>query len=396
MTYLESARELPLRYGTHDVVVAGGGIAGISSALAAARAGRTVLLLEREFALGGLATLGLITIYLPLCDGEGHQLCYGIAEELLKLSISRGWERDYPDSWLEHGREHGRQRYQVRYNASVFAILCEQLLREAGVDILYGTMVCGIFRDGERVEALAVENKDGRSAVAARSFVDATGDADLFTLAGCKTRFFGKGNELAAWYYETSDGENSLRMVGAFDIGEDSKQDYSKLQHPRISGLNAKETSDALLAGHAVSLERFLRGGPLTEKHSLSAIASIPQLRMTRCLCGAYELDESEEGVRFPDSVGMTGDWRKRGPGFEIPFRCLYSPELANLAAAGRCISVTDAMWDISRVIPPCAVTGQAAGLAAALGEDLRRLDVTRLQTALRASGVKLHLEEVR
>jgi len=122
----EPERTLPVRYADYDVIVAGGGIAGIAAALAAARAGKRVLLLERMFALGGLATLGLVTIYLPLCDGKGHQLSFGLAEELLKLSIREGWERDYPDTWLSGSTEHGRQRYKVRYNAQVFAILAEQ------------------------------------------------------------------------------------------------------------------------------------------------------------------------------------------------------------------------------------------------------------------------------
>lgn len=75
----EPERTLPVRYADYDVIVAGGGIAGIAAALAAARAGKRVLLLERMFALGGLATLGLVTIYLPLCDGKGHQLSFGLA-----------------------------------------------------------------------------------------------------------------------------------------------------------------------------------------------------------------------------------------------------------------------------------------------------------------------------
>ena len=146
----EPERTLPVRYADYDVIVAGGGIAGIAAALAAARAGKRVLLLERMFALGGLATLGLVTIYLPLCDGKGHQLSFGLAEELLKLSIREGWERDYPDTWLSGSTEHGRQRYKVRYNAQVFAILAEQLLAEENVKILYGTTVCQVLRSGSR------------------------------------------------------------------------------------------------------------------------------------------------------------------------------------------------------------------------------------------------------
>ena len=115
-------------------------------------------------------------------------------------------------------------------------------------------------------------------------------------------------------------------------------------------------------------------------------------MRMTRRLSGAYELDESEAFVDFEDSIGMTGDWRKPGPVFALPWRTLVGTRNDNLAAAGRCISVTTDMWDITRVIPTAAVTGQAAGLGAALaarqGIALNELSASRLQDALRQNGV--------
>ena len=125
--FTEKARRLPICT-KYDIAVVGGGIAGVSAALSAARRGKKVLLLERMFALGGLATLGLITVYLPLCDGNGKQVSFGIAEELLKLSIRYGFEADNPDTWLKPGKgEHGKQRYQVRFNAQVFSVLMEDL-----------------------------------------------------------------------------------------------------------------------------------------------------------------------------------------------------------------------------------------------------------------------------
>ena len=93
----------------------------------------------------------------------------------------------------------------------------------------------------------------------------------------------------------------------------------------------------------------------------------------------------------FEDSIGLAGDWRKRGPVYEIPLRTLYNSKIRNLAAAGRCISVTDGMWDITRAIPVCAVTGQAAGTALAVCEDLTKVDVCMVQQVLQENGVQLH-----
>lgn len=326
----------------------------------------------------------------------GHQLCFGIAEELLRLSISHGWERGYPDTWLGGSGEHGNQRYEVRYNAQVFAILAEQLLTQAGVTILYGTTVCQMMRRQNKITHLIAENKDGRFAVPVRSAVDATGDADLFQLAGEPTRLYAKGNLPAAWFYETQAGANILRMVGAADVlsDDESAEVPDAIRGSRISGIDANELSHALLSCHAQSLETFLKNGPVSEAHSLSALATIPQLRMTRCICGAYTLDDAEDHRRFEDRIGMTGDWRMRGPAYELPLRTLHTDGLDNCMAAGRIISVTDAMWDTTRVIPTCAVTGQAAGLAMAMTDELSSLRTDELQKLLVTQGVRLHLDE--
>lgn len=391
-------KAIPVR-GSYDVAVAGGGIAGVSAALAAARLGKKVILIERMFSLGGLATLGLVTIYLPLCDGCGNQVSFGLAEELLKLSVMHGYERDYPDTWLMHKGEkavHGDQRYKVRYNAQVFSILMEQLLRKEHVDILYGTLVSDVYMEDDTVKALIIENKDGCGAIEIGGVVDATGDADISAACSAGTTLYENGNALAAWYYETAEGANVLRILGIADvIPEENQKESQPLDAERISGLDALEISRMMEKSHRHSLEAFLKCGKVSEKHSLAGIAAIPQLRMTRRLCGVYMLDDTEVHKRFEDSIGMIGDWRKRGPIYEIPFRTLYTERVRNLAVAGRCISATDAMWDITRVIPACSVTGQAAGTALALNADLTKLDITLLQQQLRCAAVKIHESEL-
>jgi len=142
--------------------------------------------------------------------------------------------------------------------------------------------------------------------------------------------------------------------------------------------------------GQAVSILKKREDAPEFVPVTMS---SIPLVRMSRRLCGRGTL--REPFVRAEDSIGMTGDWTRRGPVYEIPFSCLVGDRVSNLIAAGRIISVSDEVWNVTRVIPPCAVTGQAAGAAAALFPSFRDADVGALQRVLREQGVKLHTDEV-
>lgn len=381
----------------YDVAVCGGGVAGIAAALAAARHGARTVLFERQFMLGGLGTAGLITIYLPICDGYGRQVSFGLAEELLRESIRDGAEDKYPDNWLDADGPRTREdeRYQVRYNAQLFAIRAEQMLLDAGVNILYGTYAVGAEVEEGRIRHLITENKSGRRAWRVGSVVDATGDADIAWLSGAPTATYGPGNVPAGWYYSTGKDGYALRMVGGVSKELWKKLDQTVQGHKVLLGLDGQELSDYVHTSHMKSYESFCMHREKDPTFFPVTMATVPQLRMTRRIKGAYELDESEVHTRFDDSIGMVSDWRERGPVFEVPFRTLYTGEVKNLIAAGRCTSVTDAMWDIMRVIPCCSVTGQAAGTAAAMTDDFTALDVSRLQKTLEQDGVVLHEDEL-
>ena len=381
-----------------DVLVCGGGFGGISAALAAVRLGRRVILLEKQFILGGLGTAGLVTIYLPLCDGYGHQVSYGIAEELLRLSISMGAEARYPANWLDSedpaGRTDKDPRLEVQYNPNIFAILAEQMLMREGVEILYGTYAVSASMEGNKIGAVIVENKSGRQAIKAASVVDATGDCDIAAFAGAPTAQFQQGNVLAAWYYGLDETGYKLHMLGYSDIPDDQKgKDHKdKMLIPqRFTGLTGDELSLMTRLSHAATLTDIMQRRIYHPDLVPTSIATTPQVRMTRRIDGEYTLHSTEMHTYFADSVGMVSNWRKRGPVYEVPFRTLYSGKVKNLICAGRCTSVTDSMWDIMRVIPCCAVTGQAAGTAAAMTDDFSALDVTKLQEILVHNGVRLH-----
>lgn len=376
-----------------EVMVAGGGIAGISAALAAARNGARVILVEKQCALGGLATLGLITIYLPLCDGCGNQIIHGIGEELLRLSIKHGYEDRYPKAWIEGGTREEKisRRFEVQYNPHMFAILAEQLLISEGVEIIYDTMSTDVIKNGDVIDTVIIDNKEGHLGIKTKTVVDATGDADICSYAGEQTVTFTK-NRFAAWHYTFSKkglNQNQYATPLYGDLNE-SERTYD--------GLKTDDINAMIIRGHEGILNRILENRQKNNDETIvpTFIPLVPEFRMTRRLAGFYELDETEERKTFEDSIGMTGDWRKRGPIFDIPYRTLYGQKVKNLITAGRCISVTESMWDITRVIPTCAVTGEAAGTAAAMAVKGAKcsfgdIDVKELQDKLVSKGININ-----
>ena len=384
---------------TYDVAVCGGGIAGIAAALAAARQGKRVVLFEKQYMLGGLATAGLVTIYLPLCDGFGRQVSFGIAEELLKLSIKHGAEDRCPENWLDGvgTRTENDKRYEVRYNAQIFAILAEALLLENGVDILYGSYVVDVTKKENKITALYVENKSGRTAYQIGSVVDATGDCDIAHFADVPTETFQQGNVLASWYYYTDKNGYDLNMLGYADVPEEERtgKEAKPLINRRFGGLDGKEISEMVCLSHRSVLNDWLKKKEKNEDIVVSTIASVPQIRMTRKIVGEYSLAHTEEHKYFETSIGMVSNWKKRGPVYEVPFETLYNKACKNLIVAGRCTSVNETLWDVMRVIPCCAVTGEAAGIAAAMTDDFTALSVEKLQNELKKSGVVLHEKDL-
>ena len=385
---IEKERKLPI-IDSFDVVVVGGGIAGVASALAAARNGARVCIIEKENMLGGLATLGLVVIYLPLCDGMGNQVIGGIGEELLKASIKYG-PGQIPDCWKQGGDISKRKetRYRLEFNAASFAISMEELVLENSVSIFYDTRFCSVAMDNDRIEAVIIENKGGRSAIRCKAVVDATGDADVCYLAGERTVSVNT-NRKAGWFYSYDGNEIQLHHLSdpLYQPTPPGSRTYAGDDWRDVNALN--------IDARKFILERIrqLRESKGNDNIYPLIIPAIPQFRMTRRLHGQVTMEEHHERYFFADTVGMTGDWRKKGPIYYIPFRSLIGEKVKNLIAAGRCISAHGDVWDVTRVIPPCAVTGQAAGTAAALlakekNSDFTCLDINKLQSILIDQGV--------
>ena len=221
---------------------------------------------------------------------------------------------------------------------------------------------------------------------------------DIAKFAGAPTETFRQGNLLASWYYFLGECGYHLNTLGYCDIPDEDKQGSAREKSSdviRFGGLDGDELSGMVQLSHRSVLGDIMKKRETDPTVIPVTIASIPQIRMTRRIVGEYTLSTDEDHKRFDDSVGMVSNWKKRGPVYEVPFGTLYSSEVRNLITAGRCTSVSEGMWDIMRVIPCCAVTGQAAGTAAALTDDFTSLDVCRLQDVLRAHGAVIHLEEI-
>ena len=382
---------------TCDVAIVGGGIAGCAAALSAARAGVDVLLIEQQFLLGGLATTGLIAIYLPLCDGYGHQVSYGIAEELLLLSTSCDLNHYNRATWEEQINFNAADplpRYRCRFNPSLFSLLLEQKLKsEEHIRILYGVQICDCIVNDNRITYLLAEGRSGRFAVKVNSVVDCSGDAAVCRASGEKTTVQNLKNDVAGWYYSVESGKLILHPVG---VAEDLENDsyWVANTEKRFTGTEYNTISDFTIASHDLILESFLKNYPQTENHQLATIPGIPQLRMTRRLVGRTELSATDR-KQYSDSIGLIGNWRKRGPVYEIPLSAMKGNIAKNLIAAGRCISSNTAMWDLTRVIPACAVTGEAAGIVAALSDNFDTIPDKLIHKKLRERGIPVHIDEL-
>ena len=247
-TICESSKEIAV-IGQADVIVVGSGMAGSAAAIAAARNGARVWLIEKENSPGGLATLGMVWVYLPLCDGYGHKLIGGLGEELLKVSLQYGPGK-IPSIWRKSPmiNEGTRKRYMATFNPASFIISLEELMRKNGIEILYDSRFCDVVKDGDRISAAIIENKSGRCAVLCQAVVDATGDADVCHRAGEET-ISQADNRLASWFYasENKKIKKYPRAVPLYDELPPGERTFS--------GDNYRDVTDFSILGRQMILQ---------------------------------------------------------------------------------------------------------------------------------------------
>jgi len=378
----------------YDVVIAGGGVAGVAAALAASRNNLKVALVEKTVFWGGLATSGMILIYLPLCDGNGTQVTYGISEELLKASIQYGPGK-IPAGWTTGKNLAEEARYRVIFSPASLVLAVDELLQAAGVDIWLDTQIIDVKKDGDKIASVYVANKSGIGELSAKTFVDATGDADLAWFAGaeCPTG----NNAIAFWSILYDKGNINLGENVALNVWgcSNDPETYGP-------GINGKMVSNFIMEGRGKCLDRlkaaYAKGRTREDNYPL-VIPAMAQFRHTRRINGEFTLNDNMQWQEFEDSIGVVADWRVSGKVWEIPYRSLITKDIPNLIAAGRCISSAGDAWEITRVIPTAALTGEAAGLAAveAASSGCNVLDVKyqHVQQRMVAAGNQVHIKNI-
>jgi glycine/D-amino acid oxidase-like deaminating enzyme len=402
-----------------DVLVVGGGSAGIAAAIAARRQGADVILVERYGYLGGLASGGLIVLLLTLDDGAGRQVIAGLCQELVGRLEARGacfappredWGR--PDEelitryrrWgLVWGSAPHRVRYSVAYDPEEFKYVANTWVAEAGVRLMYHRWASEIVRDGERVTHVVFTSKAGKQAIACDTVIDSTGDGDVFVLG----REDFELERVHPWLW--------FRMVGVQDVeASQAARDgfFFRTVQPgqvlmpwgaaeridrRIDATDPDDLTHAEIECRRMvmeEVERLRRQVPGFQDAYLTDIALTLGITESRRLVGRFVLGRDDLDRPFGDVIAVTGHWTKYDCTYQIPYRSLVPRRIENLLAAGRCISVDHRAHHATKEIPPCFATGEAAGIAATL--SLRRqvpvsaVDVGELQSLLRTAGAWL------
>ena len=400
-----------------DVIVIGGGPSGCTAAIAAAREGSRVLLIEAMGALGGLGTLGMVPAWCPFSDGE--KIIYrGLAEKIFTAA--------------REGVPHEGQRLDwVSINPEHLIRVYDKMVSESGAKVLFFSQVADVEMSANgTVDALIVANKNGLTAYKAKVYIDCTGDGDVAAWAGAdymKGDSDGKLQKSTLCYsvanvdsYAYQNGPNlhsghnpNSPSAQAFKTGKYPLLDThccSNFIGPNVVQFNANHIEIADTTDPQALSDAMILGREIAEQHLamlkeyrpetfgnafIVKTAIIPGIRDSRRIVGDYTFTADDWYARrtFDDEIGRNCyfiDVHKsghpeihygRGESHGIPYRCLTPAKLTNVLTAGRCISTDEEAYGSLRVMPPCLVTGEAAGIAAHMAAQHGRPDVHGVDT---------------
>ena len=412
MKYTEKQKELDV-YGSFDVVVVGGGVAGWSAAVASARNGANTLIIERFPYFGGTATASLmanIVGFRNQVEPNGIQTTKGIGEELiLRLLKIKGAEKSrnaYESA--QRSDTKGDLSYNYAFDTEKFKYITLKMAVDAGVKILFHTYFSDVILENGQVRGIIVENKSGRLAVFAKTVIDASGDGDVAFRAGVP-------------YWQTKGDEasrlNDCLMYKVTGFPKDTKtggciiDDTMVLWGPSPGPANCADADELTRSEIKVRIgiyehfeERQKSDPGLSGAHIIDTGALIG-IRQTRFFEGEYKItgDDVLEGHIFEDSIAMAVNpvihsfgYRRflTHEGYDIPYRCLLPKNIDNLLVAGRCMSSDQIAYESWRAMAHIFAIGEASGTAGALaaksGLNVRQIDVKLLQNMLMDQGAEI------
>ena len=382
----------------YDIAVVGGGVAGVAAAVCAAREGMKTVLFEKTAALGGLATIGLINWWEPLCNAEGKKLISGISEEILRRTVKYCMHR-IPECWQKEGVWDAatEERFVTHFSPTVMSLVLNEMLLEAGVDIRYEALVTYPDMDGSTVKGIAVETVGGTEYYACKMLIDASGSCIMFDRAGAPCRI---GENYMSYYSHITDltrsNDTMLRIRGWHISGSGMTGKGHPEGFPYYAGVTGDEVTNYIIKGQSLLLDELKTKDRMAQE--IVALPLMPQFRMIRHIVGEYEMSIDDLYKSHSDSVGTCPYFGKKGYWFEIPYRAMYVPEYPNMFAAGRVISAHGDAWDATRVIPVAAQTGEVAARAAVLAirskTAAKDVDVQTLQGILRKNNFRIHFDD--
>ncbi|MBO4325741.1 MAG: FAD-dependent oxidoreductase [Clostridia bacterium] len=402
----------------YDLIVVGGGIAGIAAAVSAAREGSSVLLIERTGQLGGAMSFSLVYPFMLYFtkDSERRILCGGIFTEM-----------------RERFEKYGEKSWEF------YKFVFDDMVTETGVQVLFHTTVFEVMSEGRKIVSVSAATKSGVQTFEADNYIDASGDGELMYLAGCDYQLGRETDNLCqplttCFRLGNVDIDLFLKEKPALNALYDRLRKEGKLRNPRenilvFTGLgknvlhlnttrvikhdptDAFSISDAEMEGRRQVYEmfRFLKeNSGACRDAELIAVASHIGVRESRKLRGEHVLtaDEIKNMTDFEDTIavgnyeidihnpegtGTTLYYFNGGEYYRIPYRSLLPKEYDNLLVAGRCLSATHEAHSAVRIMPICACLGQAAGVAMAIarktGTGTHSVDVALIRSRLKELG---------
>lgn len=444
-------RTIPTEEG-YDLVVAGGGPAGVAAAICAGRLGARVLLVEATGCLGGMGTSGLVTAFDPMADGE-KSLVGGFMREVVETLYVRGFLQPGidPNTWRKYYHK------WTPFNAEGYKLVLDELATAAGVEVRFFTRVIDVDVDtsARTVNGVVLHNVEGYRFIQAKMFIDSTGDAVLADLCGCACREAGRDTPhimpasfpslFAGIDWSNMKGNQHAALQRALDDGHFTQYDrhlpgMSKVGHTlgylngghmfNLNALRCESLSQGVMLGRRLAQEYlsfYRKYVPGCEGMEHVTTASLIGVRESRRIVGEYELNINDflQGRQFPDQIGIFNkfidihpydtseqEWKRflaekdearwkleQGKSMGIPYSILVPKGWNNLWVAGRCASSDLQVHGVIRVQPAASMMGQAAGTAAVqsirTGQPACALDTAELVTTLRQHGATLPQENL-